>query len=442
MILKNGLLAIGNEIVKKDILIENGIIKKIDTNIQGDDIIDISGKYVVPGGIDVHTHMNIDVGIKSVDDFKSGSIAAAFGGTTTIIDHPGFGPKGCSLHYMIDKYKKDAKESYIDYSFHGVIQEISENTYEEMAELKESGINSFKIYLTYLYKQNDEEILKIFEIAKKLDVIIAVHAENDMAMEHLKRKFEKENKTDIIYHSYSRPVEVEAEAVYRLISLASIIGYEKLYLVHISSAKALEQIEIAKRDGKKIFVETCPQYLYLDEDNYLKPDGIKYVLSPPLRKEKDRVALWSGINNGIIDLVGSDHCTFSLKEKEKGRESFLKCPNGIPGVEERNLLLFSEVLKNKLSVEKYLNIVTTNPAKIFGLKQKGSIEVGKDADLVIFEKKESFIDEKLMHSNAKYSCFDKQKINCKVDRVYLRGLLIIKDDELKSLRHEGKNIKR
>lgn len=442
MILKNGLIAIKDEFIKQDILIEDGIIKKIDSNINGENIIDISGKYVVPGGIDVHTHMNIDVGIKSVDDFKSGSIAAAFGGTTTIIDHPGFGPKGCSLYYMIDKYKEDAKKSYIDYSFHGVIQEINEKTYEEMAELKLSGINSFKIYLTYLYKQTDSEILEIFEMAKKLDIIIAVHAENDMAMEYLKRKFEKENKTDIIYHSYSRPSEVEAEAVCRLISLAKILDYQKLYLVHISSEKALKQIEIAKGEGQKIFVETCSQYLYLDEDKYLGLDAIKYVLSPPLRKEKDRIALWNGISSGLIDLVGSDHCTFSLEEKEKGRENFLKCPNGIPGVEERNLLLFSEVLKSRLSVENYLNIIATNPAKIFGLNQKGSIEVGKDADLVIFEKKDNVIDEKSLHSNANYSCFNKFEITCKVNQVYLRGSVIVDGDELIPSLPFGKNIKR
>lgn len=433
MLIKGGNVLIDDRIECMDIRIENEKIVEIAPCLMeepNEDILDVKGLFVAPGAIDVHTHFNIDVGITSVDDFESGTKAALMGGTTTIVDHPGFGPEGCSLEYMIDKYMEYGKRSVCDYSFHGVGQEINENSFNELKKLRKRGINSIKIYLTYTYKQTDKEILEFFRMAKDLGMVVAVHAENDTMIEYLKNKYKKEGRTAAIYHAYSRPGDVEAEAVARLIKIAHTIGYEKLYLVHISSKEAIEEIALAKKQGKKFFVETCTQYLYLDDRKYLEKGAVKYILSPPLRGKEDMKSLWENIKNGNIDVVATDHCSFSIEDKNLGAEDFTKCPNGIPGVEERNLIMFSEVINEKLSVKEYLDLVALNPAKIFGLdKRKGSIEVGKDADLVIFREEKNIIDEKNMQSNAKYSCFNGHQLSAVIDKVILRGDIVVDNEK-------------
>lgn len=444
MILKNGFVLIDSKIECVDIKVRNEKIVEIGKKIEcvGEDIIDLNGAYVAPGAIDVHTHFNIDVGIFSADDFKSGTEAALSGGTTTIIDHPGFGPKGCDLEYMVNKYMEYGKNSMIDYSFHGVAQEIDVDTFIGLKKLRERGINSFKIYLTYTYKQKDEQIIKFFKMAKDLDMVVAVHAENDDMIEYLRNKYINEGKTETIYHAYSRPGEVEAEAVGRLIKLAHMVGYEKLYLVHISSKEAMEEIELAKLQGKKFYVETCTQYLYLDNSKYFEKDAVKYVLSPPLREKADIKKLWYNIKNGNIDVIATDHCSFRLEDKYKGKDNFSKCPNGIPGVEERNLIMFSEFLNKKLTVKEYIDLVALNPAKIFGLeKRKGSIEIGKDADLVIFKAEKNIIDESKLKSKANYSCFNGVELSAKIETVILRGNIVFRDGNIDN-KFKGQFLKR
>lgn len=434
MLLRNGMVLINDKIECVDIRIKDEKIVEIGAKlaIDQEEVLDLKGSYVTPGAIDVHTHFNIDVGIYSIDDFKSGTTAALHGGTTTVVDHPGFGPKGCSLEYMVDKYMEYGKTAQCDYSFHGVAQEIDENTFEGLKALRKRGLNSFKIYLTYTYKQTDKEIIEFFKMAKELDMVVAVHAENDSMIEELRGQFIKEGKTSTIYHAYSRPGDSEAEAVARLIKIAHVVGYEKLYLVHISSKEAMDEIAIARAQGKKFFVESCTQYLYLDNTKYFQSDAVKYVLSPPLREQEDIESIWYNIKAGNIDTIATDHCSFSLEDKNKGVEDFTKCPNGIPGVEERNLILFSEVLNKNLTVKEYLDLATVNPAKIFGLyDRKGSIEVGKDADIVIFKAEEQEINEKNLKSKANYSCFNGFKLSATIDKVILRGNLVIDNTENK-----------
>lgn len=442
MILKNGLVLIENRIEPLDIEILQGKISRIGKNLIGPEEIDISGKYVAPGAIDPHTHFNIDVGVLSCDDFESGSIAAACGGTTTIIDHPGFGPSGCSLMYMPEKYLKYGERSYIDYGLHGVAQEFNINTYGELRDLKSMGINSFKVYLTYTYKQDDKSLLEFFALAKELNMVVAVHCENHEAIEHLRNRFKRENKLSPIYHSYSRPGDVEAEGISRVVRLAKVVEYDKLYLVHVSSKEALREISILRKDGCKFFVETCTQYLYLDNRNYLLEDGVKYILSPPLREREDIKILWEGIKKGEIDTIGTDHCSFYLEDKNRGKEDFTLCPNGIPGVEERNLILFSEVLNGKLSVEKYINLVALNSAKIFKMDgQKGSIEVGKDGDLVVFTPENWTLTDDIVHSKCGYSVFNGKRLSCRVDKTILRGKIIVDEGCFVGQNPEGRFIK-
>lgn len=433
LILKNGRVLIKDKIEKIDIRIKNEKIVEIgkDILLAGVKNIDLNGYYITPGGIDVHTHFNIDVGIKSADDFKGGTTAAILGGTTTVIDHPGFGPKNCSLEYMIDRYLEYGKTSKVDYSFHGVLQTLNENTYQELKKLKERGITSFKIYLTYAYKQTEEDIIKIFKMAKELNMIVAVHAENDNMINYLKDEYLEKGKKDLIYHAYSRPGDVEGDAVGRLIKLAHMIEFKGLYLVHISSKEAMDIIELERKNGKIFYVETCTQYLYLDNRKYFQEDGVKYILSPPLREQKDIDSLWKNIRTGNIDIIGTDHCSFTLEDKNRGKLDFTLCPNGIPGVEERLVILFSEVLKNRITVKEYLKLTSENPAKIFGLwDTKGSIEVGKDADLTIFREKINVLDEKKMSSMSKYSCYNGMVLQSEVSMVILRGRIAVKDGKI------------
>lgn len=431
ILLKNGLIVTQNGFEKMDILIENNIIKNIHPNIIHTDetLYDISGNFVIPGGIDVHTHFNIDVGIKSVDNFYSGGIAAIYGGTTTIIDHPGFGPKNCALDHQIKLYKTLAKNSPIDYSFHGVIQHVSENIEDELINLKNSGITSVKLYMTYTYALNDSDIIKVFSLAKKLNIVICVHAENHDIIEYLRNTFINENKISPIYHACSRPDYSESEAVSRLLSLAKSTDFTKLYFVHISCKKSLDILKKEKEIGREFFVESCPQYLLLNEEEYLTKDGVNFILSPPLRKKDDNIAIYENINNGNIDVIGTDHCTFSLEDKLKGTHNFTICPNGIPGVQERIPLLFTEVLKGNITVQSFLNTCCKNPAKIFGIDHiKGSIKKNLHADLVILSlNKSNFSNPK---SLAKYSCFKNKESLVSIEKVFLRGNLILQNNQI------------
>lgn len=430
ILLKNSLIATEEGLIKGDILIENEKISKISSKIEekADIIEECCGKFIIPGGIDVHTHFNIDVGIKSIDDFYSGGIAAAFGGTTTIIDHPGFGPNRCSLDYQIERYKEAAKNCPIDYSFHGVLQWVPDNLEEQMLKLKKDGITSFKLYTTYTYALSDDEIIKVFKIAKKLDLVIAVHAENNEIINFEREKYRVENTTTPEYHAKSRPNIAEYDSVCRLLNLAKIVGFDKLYFVHISTKEVINYLEKEKLAGTKFYLESCPQYLYLTEEAYKKENGNLFILSPPLRKEEDNKEILMGIKKDLIDIIATDHCSFSIKDKEIGKTNFLKAPNGIPGVQERIPLMFSSFLKGEISLKSFLNTCCVNPAKIFGIyPQKGSISIGSDADLVIIENIKNRISIK---SRANYSCYEEIENRVSIESVYLRGKKILQQNDL------------
>lgn len=453
LLIKNGTIATASDTYKADIYIENGVIRYIGENIEedADEVVDAKGKYVIPGGVDVHTHFNLDVGIAVAnDDFYTGTIAAACGGTTTIVDHMGFGPKGCDLKHQVDLYHKYADgNSVIDYSFHGVIQHIDKNILEEMKRIfEDEGITSFKAYLTYDYKIDDEDMVKLFKRLKELEGITTVHCENHGSIKYLREKFASEGLKTPVYHCLSRPEEAEGEAVNRMINIAKIADDAPLYVVHLSTKLGLDYIKIAREKGQKVYAETCPQYLILDKSKYELPnnEGLKYIMSPPLREKNNCNELWKGINDGYIQTIATDHCPFSFnKEKQMGKDDFTKCPNGAPGVEERIPLIFSEgVMKKKISINKFVEVCCTNPAKVFGLyPKKGSIQIGADGDIVIIDpNKEVVLTRKNLHSNVDYTAYEGIKVQGYPIMTISCGKIIVKEGEFLGHKGSGNFIKR
>ncbi len=450
LIIKNGLISNCEDSYKADILVENGKVSEIGLNIPSSihEIIDATGKLVLPGGVDVHTHMDLDLGkYRAVDDFYTGTKAAAYGGTTTIVDHIAFGPNGCNLHYQINEYHKLAKnKSIIDYSFHGVVQHVSIDILEEMESLVEEGINSFKIYMTYDNMLNDEDILKILLRAKELGVVIAVHAENHGAIQYLRQYYKQINKTTPIYHALSRPDSTEAEAISRMIYLSEIAGYPHLYFVHVSTKKGLDEIISARQRGaKNIYCETCVQYLTLTEECYKKEnnEGLKYIMAPPLRKEEDVDFLWKGIENNDIDVIATDHCPFYLKNKLDGINDFSIAPGGAPGVEERMEVVLTEGIRRGLTINNLINKLSTKPAKIFGLfPKKGSIQVGMDGDIAILKQDKKIIKNENRHSAVDYTTYDDFEVDYIVETTIQRGNIIIHDGKLLANKGDGKFLKR
>ncbi len=413
LLLKNGLVADHHDASQRDVLVFKGKIAAVaeSIDVSGLDCLtmDIIGLYLLPGGIDVHTHFNIDVAIaKSCDDFYSGTRSAACGGTTSIVDHMGFGPKGCDLFHQLEVYQQHAKDkAAIDYSFHGVIQHIDDAILEQMQPMVDAGISSFKLYLTYDYKLDDGDTYRALKQLKKVGALTTVHPENDAAIAINRAQLKAAGKTIPEYHPISRPLECEAEAIARMINLAKMADDAPLYIVHLSNGLGLDYARLARNQQQKVWVETCTQYLLLDDSAYQRADGEKFILSPPLRATSELDKLWQGLADGSIDVVATDHCSFTWHEqKQPHHNDFTRCPNGIPGVELRMPLLFSEgVMKGRLSLSQFVSLTSYQPAKLFGLyPQKGSLEVDADADLVIFDPQQSVtISDETSHDACDYS---------------------------------------
>lgn len=441
-IFKNGILynSLDKKFYKKDILINNEKIEKIENNISDLEIktINCENKFIIPGGIDVHTHLDHDMGegLITIDDFKTGTKASLYGGTTSIIDHVSYGNKNNNILNIINDYHKKAKDSCVDYSFHGVAFKNDERTLDELKILKELSISSVKIYTVYGEKLEDQWILKLLTTAKKENITVCVHCENEEIINY-SEKIHGEKVSDF---PLSRPVEAEAETVERLIYYSKIAGYPKLYFVHISSKESLENIIRAKEKGhKNLFVETCVQYLTFTDEVYSREDGGKYICSPPLRRKEDIDFLWEGIEKEYIDVIATDHCPFSL-DKKLEIDNYKNIAGGVPGIEERIVVTLSEAEKRNIEIAKVIDKLSTNPAKIFNLKNKGTLEVGKDADIVILSKKDWKF--KKIHGNSQYSIYDNIKLNYIVDGVYIRGNKIIENEKILNEDFKGKFIKR
>ncbi len=417
LLLKNALIVSGEAVFSGDALLEDGIISRVEADIPaaGARVIDAAGKYLLPGGVDAHTHLDLDTGTppgRTADDFYTGTVAAACGGTTTIVDHPGFGPEGCRLDHQIEVYRGLARRAVIDYGFHGVIQHVDESVLADMERLLADGIASYKIYLTYARKVDDEAALAVLARAKELGLVICAHCENDALIRFRTRRFLAEGKGAPRYHAESRPVEAEAEAVWRMLMLASAAGDAPLYVAHLSSALGLEAARMARQRGQTgVLLETCPQYLLLDASRYGdEREGLKYVMSPPLRSPEDNKALWRALRSGDIDAIGTDHCPFNFAtQKMAGLGEYTRCPNGVPGIESRMSLLFSEgFMKGRLTLPELVRLCCANPARIFGLHpQKGCIAPGADADLVLFDPAiRKTLTRSDLHENVDYTPYE------------------------------------
>jgi len=452
LLLKNATIVTNEESFEGDVMVESGLITQIGRGIttKADKVVDLQGKYLMPGGVDVHTHFNLDVGIAvAADDFYTGTVAAACGGTTTIIDHMGFGPAGCTLHHQLDKYKEDARtDAVIDYGFHGVIQHINDEIVDEMASMVDDGVSSFKGYMTYDYKLQDAEMKVIMKKLGSLGAMTTVHAEAHDEIQELRAKYIAEGKTEAIYHAKSRPVESEVEAIKRMIKISEAAEDAPLYVVHLSSGDGLDAIRKARKAGRNIYAETCPQYLFLDESRYLEGDknGLKYVMSPPLREKENNERLWQGIADGSIQTVATDHCPFDFEfKKELGGNDFTRCPNGAPGVEARIALMYSEgVVKNRISINRFVDVVSTAPAKLFGIyPQKGSISVGTDADLMVIDpERKVIIRQKDLHENVDYTPYEGMELRGYPVMTISRGEIIMEDGKFTGQRGRGRFLKR
>ena len=416
-----------------------------------DETIDASGKLVLPGAVDIHTHMDLDVGIaRVIDDFYTGTVAAACGGTTTIVDHMAFGPKGSSPWHQVKEYHRLADgKAAVDYGLHGVLQHVNDEALDDMAQIaREEGITSFKVYMTYDYRIDDQDLMKILERAGKEGILIAAHCENHGIVTYFRERFVREGKTQAKWHPVSRPAEAEAEAVNRLLYLSKAAGEAPVYIVHLSTRKGLEEVRKARAAGQKHFgAETCPQYLLLDEQLYDDPqEGLKAIMAPPLRKRADRDALWDALGRNEMDTVATDHCPFTFaKQKQQGAQDFTRCPSGAPGVEERLILLYSEgVEKGRITLPQLVKYACANPARVAGLyPRKGVIAEGADADLVILDpEKEWTMTAARMHGAADYTCYEGMKVKGAVERVLLRGKTIAQDGKFTGERGGGQYLRR
>ncbi|OEJ42721.1 dihydropyrimidinase [Streptomyces agglomeratus] len=438
-VVRGGLVITASEEIHADVLIEDGRIAALATHggdaaaaWTADRTIDATGKYVVPGGVDAHTHMELPFGgTFASDTFETGTRAAAWGGTTTIIDFA-VQSVGHAVREGLDAwYAKADGKCAIDYAFHMILSDVNEHSLKEMDLLVGEGITSFKLFMAYpgVFYSDDGRILRAMQRSAVSGGLIMMHAENGIAIDVLVEQALAEGRTDPRYHGEVRKVLLEAEATHRAIQLARVAD-APLYVVHVSAEEAVAEIAAARDKGLNVFGETCPQYLFLSTDNLAEPDfeGAKYVCSTPLRPREHQAALWRGLRTNDLQVVSTDHCPFCFTgQKELGRGDFSKIPNGLPGVENRMDLLHQAVVDGHISRRRWIEIACAAPARMFGLyPKKGTIAPGADADVVIYDPHaEQIISAQTHHMNVDYSAYEGKRVTGQVETVLSRGELVI-----------------
>jgi len=449
LVVKDGTIVTASDIYRADIGIEGGKIALIGEGLEGEETIEASGMYVFPGFIDVHVHISLAVGgVVSTDDFTTGTIAAACGGTTTIISFINV-QAGQSLREATRARRAEADGKVaIDYSLHLTGISAEPDHLAEIEELAAEGYTSLKLYTTYPdLMVDDGQMLKLLETAWRCGLLPIVHTENHHLIEHLKAKLIAEGKVEPRYHPLSRPPIAEAEAANRVLTLASVVGCP-VYIVHVTCRETLEAIERARARGQEVFAEVTVNHLLLSQEEYELPgfEGAKFVLAPPLRDKSNWEPLWRALADNSIQVVSTDHCPWTFTEqKQRGQRDFTKIPNGAPGVETRIPLMFSEgVGKGRISLNRFVDACSTTPAKLFGLyPKKGTIAVGSDADLVIFDPyKEVTLSYKTLHQNVDYCPFEGWKVRGYPTTVLLRGRIIVREGEFVGEAGEGEFLPR
>ncbi|NIM99819.1 MAG: dihydropyrimidinase [candidate division Zixibacteria bacterium] len=451
-LIRNGTIVTAVERFKGDILIDGEKITAIGTGLEGraEEIVDAEGKYILPGGIDGHTHFSLPFMGTSTAGFET-TLAAIVGGTTTIVDFAPQ-PQGMFLLDSIAKHREEKAEgkSVVDFGFHAMVMDAHKGIFEEPPALVKAGITTIKLFMAYKgtpFYSDDATIFQMLQKTKEVGMLTMLHAENGDVIDILQKQLVAEGKTDPQYHAASRPTVVEAEATARATSLASAAN-APVFVVHISCTEAMTAVRDARHRGITAFGETCPQYLVLAVDNLAKPnfEGAKYVCSPPLRDSWHHDRLWESIQQGWLQVVGSDHCGFNFKgQKEMGRGDFTKIPNGAPGVENRLAILYTYgVLTGKLSLERMVDVFATAPAKFYGLyPQKGSISVGADADIVILDPEYSGkISVETSLQGIDFNAYEGFEQRGRPDKVFLRGKLSVKDGKFVGELGQGKFLER
>ncbi|MDK2857210.1 MAG: dihydropyrimidinase [Verrucomicrobiota bacterium] len=445
-LIQHGFIITAGESYYADLRIDDGTITLIGKDLpagSADEIIDASGLYIMPGGIDPHTHLEMPFGgTVSSDDFFTGQRAAAFGGTTFHIDFS-LQSKGNTLLNGIKTWKqKAADKACIDYGFHIAVTDPSDKTIEEIPLLLEEGVSSLKLFMAYknVYQVDDTGFLKVMDKAKSQGMLTLVHAENGDAISYLTERLMSEGKTGMKYHSIAHSAAVESEATNRAVSFCDVTG-APLYIVHISAEGAVKALREGRRKGLPVMGETCTQYMFCTEDDIARGgfEGAKYICSPPPKTETDKAAVWEAVCDGTLQTIATDHCPFWFEGgkngrpagKELGKGNWSKVPNGMPGIEDRFPVVWHHgVNSGKISPERFVEIISTNPARIFGLyPQKGSISIGADADLVLFDPNQKHvISAGTHHMNVDYNIYEEMEVTGWPKRVMVRGRTLVMDD--------------
>ncbi len=462
LLIKNGTLITASETFEADVLIVGEQIAQIgrDLNVPGAEVIDAEGKFITPGGIDPHTHFDLPMfGTVSSDDHYTGHKAAAFGGTTTVIDFVSFDFP--TFRQSVAAWKEKAAKAAVDYSFHMNLTRWDETIASEMPWLVEAGMPSIKVFTAYngRLRLGDKEIFQAMQVAQKYGILVLAHCENGDVIETLVEQALAAGHTTPEWHAHTRPAWGAVESGLRLAGMAAVSG-AALYIVHMNAAGEVDMLQYARQRGVKIFGETCPQYLFFTEDHLRRPDGAKWICSPPMRTAADNARLWEGLKEGIIDTIGTDHCPFfydgtkpilyegepiAIPGKELGADDFTKIPNGLPGVQDRLPILWTYgVRAGRITPNQFVALTSTNPAKIFGLyPRKGALVPGADADLVIWDP-----DRRLTygvawsHQRTDYNLYEGWELVGYPEKVFLRGELIVDGDRWLGRRGMGRFIPR
>ncbi len=436
LLIQDGVVVNADRTMSADVLIEGGTIREVRAGLdpQGHTVVDAAGLLVLPGGIDAHTHLDMPFGgTTSADDFETGTQAAAIGGTTTIVDFA-IQAKGTKMRAALDTWWTKAEgKACIDYGLHMIVTDLGTSGLEDMDDMVSEGVASFKLFMAYpgVLMVDDATIFKAMQQTAKNGALICMHAENGSVIDVIVQKALAEGKTAPIHHALTRPTIAEAEAVHRAIVMAQIAGVP-VYIVHLSSEDALNQVREARDRGLPAFAETCPQYLLLSIEDQMSGksfEDAKYVFTPPLREKKNQPMLWDGLKHDHLQVVSTDHCPFCFEDQKMlGKDDFTKIPNGGPGIENRMQLIHHHgVNAGKLSLNRFVEITSTAPARIFGMyPKKGTIAAGSDADIVLWDPNAELTISAATHNmRVDYSMFEGFKVRGNARQVYSRGELIV-----------------